>query len=52
MYENDNHGIKSKPTTCHNHKNSQVNVIIERLHKVVNDMLRSFDLENEKIMKI
>jgi hypothetical protein len=24
----------------------QANEIIERLHKVVNDMLRSFDLEN------
>jgi hypothetical protein len=26
---------------------SQANASIERLHKVVNDMLRSFDLENE-----
>jgi hypothetical protein len=26
--------------------NSQVNAIIERVHKVVNDMFRSFDLEN------
>jgi hypothetical protein len=25
----------------------QANAIIEREHKVVNDMLRSFDLENE-----
>jgi hypothetical protein len=25
---------------------SQANAIIERVHKVVNDMLRSFDLEN------
>jgi hypothetical protein len=24
----------------------QANAIIERMHKVVNDMLRSFDLEN------
>jgi hypothetical protein len=24
----------------------QANAIIERVHKVVNDMLRSFDLEN------
>jgi hypothetical protein len=30
-------------TTYH----TQANAIIERLHKVVNDMLRSFDLENE-----
>jgi hypothetical protein len=27
--------------------NPQANAIIERIHKVVNDMLRSFDLENE-----
>jgi transposase InsO family protein len=39
----DNHGIKAKPTTTHN---PQANAIIERVHKVVNDMLRSFDLEN------
>jgi hypothetical protein len=26
--------------------NPQANAIIERIHKVVNDMLRSFDLEN------
>jgi hypothetical protein len=26
---------------------AQVNAIIERIHKVVNDMLRSFDLENK-----
>jgi hypothetical protein len=25
---------------------TQTNAIIERVHKVVNDMLRSFDLEN------
>jgi transposase InsO family protein len=40
----DNYGIKSKPTTSHN---PQVNAIIERVQKVVNDMLRSFDLEDE-----
>jgi hypothetical protein len=27
--------------------NPQANAIIERVHKVINDMLRSFDLENE-----
>jgi transposase InsO family protein len=43
----DNYGIKAKPTTTHN---PQANAIIERVHKVVNDMLRSFDLET--IMKI
>jgi hypothetical protein len=26
---------------------TQANAMIERVHKVVNDMLRSFDLENE-----
>jgi hypothetical protein len=26
--------------------NPQANAIIDRVHKVVNDMLRSFDLEN------
>jgi transposase InsO family protein len=39
----DNYGIKAKPTTSHN---PQANAIIERVHKVVNDMLRSFDLES------
>jgi hypothetical protein len=38
-----NYGIKAKSTTSHN---PQANAIIERVHKVVNDMLRSFDLEN------
>jgi hypothetical protein len=32
-----------KVTTYH----PQANAIIERVHKVVNDMLRSFDLENQ-----
>jgi hypothetical protein len=36
-------GIKTKPTTSHN---PQANAIVERVHKVFNDMLRSFDLEN------
>jgi transposase InsO family protein len=44
MCEMYNYGIKTKPTTSHN---PQANAIIERVHKVVNDMLRSFDLENE-----
>jgi transposase InsO family protein len=43
MCVKDNYGIKLKPTTSHN---PQANAIIERVHKVVNDMLRSFDLEN------
>jgi hypothetical protein len=41
----DNYGIKAKPTTCHN---TQANAIIEQVHKIVNKMLRSFDLEKEK----
>jgi hypothetical protein len=32
----DNYGIKYKPTTIHN---IQANVIIEQVHKVVNDTL-------------
>jgi hypothetical protein len=39
----DNYGIKAKPTTSHN---PQAIAIIERIHKVVNDMLRSLTLEN------
>jgi transposase InsO family protein len=38
----DNYGIQAKATTSHN---SQANAIIEQVHKVVNNMLRSFDLE-------
>jgi hypothetical protein len=36
----DNYGIKAKPTTSHNPHNPEANVIIERLHKVVNHILR------------
>jgi transposase InsO family protein len=42
----ENYGIKAKPTTSHN---PQANAIIERVHKVVNNMLRSFDLEKEQL---
>jgi transposase InsO family protein len=42
----DNYGIKAKPTTSHN---PQANAIIEQVHKVVNNMLRSFDLEKENL---
>jgi hypothetical protein len=41
-----NYGIKAKPTTSHN---PQANAIIERVHKVINNMLRSFDLEQEHL---
>jgi hypothetical protein len=43
IFVQDNYGIKAKTTTSHN---PQANPIIERAHKVVNDMFRSFDLEN------
>ena len=42
----ENYGIKAKPTTVHN---PQANAIIERVHKVVNNMLRSFDLEQDNL---
>jgi transposase InsO family protein len=42
----ENYGIKAKPTTIHS---PQANAIIERVHKVVNNMLRSFDLEQENL---
>jgi transposase InsO family protein len=40
------YGIIAKPTTRHN---PQANSIIERVHKVVNEMLRSFDLEKQNL---
>jgi hypothetical protein len=42
----DNYGIQAKPTTRHN---PQANAIIEQVHKVINNMLRSFDLEKENL---
>jgi hypothetical protein len=42
MCVQDNYGIEAKTTTS---RNPQANAIIERAHKVVNDMFRSFDLE-------
>jgi transposase InsO family protein len=42
----ENYGIKAKTTTSHN---PQANAIIEQVHKVVNNMLRSFDLEKENL---
>jgi hypothetical protein len=43
MCMQDNYGIKANTTITYNPQGSK---IIERLHKFVNDMLRSFDLEN------
>jgi hypothetical protein len=42
----ENYSIKAKPTTSHN---PQANAIIEQVHKVINIMLRSFDLEKENL---
>ena len=42
----ENYGIKAKPTTSNN---PQANAIIEQVHTVVNNMLRSFDLEKENL---
>jgi transposase InsO family protein len=42
----ENYGIKAKLTTS---QYPQTNAIIERVHKVVNNMLRSFDLEQENL---
>jgi transposase InsO family protein len=39
----ENHGTKAILTTSHN---PQANAIIERVYKVVNNMLRPFDLES------
>jgi hypothetical protein len=49
MYIQDNYGIKAKPTTSHNHSlHKQMQSLSEyTMLTVVNDMLRSFDLENE-----
>jgi hypothetical protein len=41
-----NYGIIVKPTTSHS---PQGNPIIERVHKVINEMLRSFDLEKQNL---
>jgi hypothetical protein len=42
----ENHGIEAKPTT---NDNCQANAIIQQVRKVVNNMLRSFDLEKENL---
>ena len=40
------YGLKHKPTTK---KNPQGNSILERIHQVVANMLRSFDLDNQEL---
>jgi transposase InsO family protein len=42
----DSYGIRAKRTASHN---PRANAIIEQVHKVVNNMLRSFDLEKENL---
>jgi hypothetical protein len=46
MWMQHNNGIKSKPTIQVTSITLQANTITEQLLKVVNDMLRSLDLEN------
>eukprot|EP00957_Ditylum_brightwellii_P039898 3020680-Ditylum_brightwellii.AAC.1 len=40
------YGLERKPTFK---KNPQANVILERIHQVVANMLRSFDLDNQEL---
>jgi transposase InsO family protein len=44
----ENYGIEAKPTTRHI---PQVNASIEQVYRVVNNMLRSFDLEKEDLVE-
>jgi hypothetical protein len=43
-----NYGIKQKPTTDYN---PQANAIIERVHQVLGNQLRTFELEKQKLPK-
>src|SRR5688572_12912706 len=38
-----NYGIKAKPITV---RNPQVNAIVERIHQVIGNIIRTFDLES------
>ena len=42
----ENYGMNKKPNTAFN---PQANGIVERVHQVLNDMLRTFDLENQQL---
>ena len=42
----ENYGMNKKPNTAYN---PQANGIIERVHQVLNDMLRTFELENQQL---
>ena len=41
-----NYGMKPKPNTAYN---PQGNSIVERVHQVINDMFRTFELENQQL---
>ena len=43
-----NYGLKMKPTTSHN---PWANAALERVHAVLNDMLRTFKLEEQELNK-
>ena len=43
----ENMGLKRKPTTDYN---PQGNSIVERIHQVLGDRLRTFELENRELM--
>ena len=42
-----NYGLKPKPTTDYN---PQSNAILERMHQVVGNCIRSFEVSNEEIL--
>ena len=41
----EDYGIKKKPITT---RNPQANAIVERIHQVLGNMLRTFNLEEEE----
>ena len=43
-----NYGIKCKPLTV---RNPQANAIVERIHQVIGNIIRTFDLENNYLNK-
>jgi hypothetical protein len=50
----ENYGNKGKPATSNPQStihNPEENAIIERVHKMVNDMLRLFDFKNENLQE-
>jgi transposase InsO family protein len=39
----EDHGVKAKPSTV---RNPQTNAIVERVHQVIGNIIRTFELEN------